>query len=191
MSLANYRLDFVHGLSVFFIFVQFKISWFKDDEPLKASNYHSTFYDLNYGLAILRIKYVKKEDEGSYKCFASNIAGSDLSVAQLMVFEQPGIDETSYIDPNALKQLEHNRNDLPSNEMPDNDIFKKPFFVKVPKSMESREGAPVRFECIAFGRPDPELTWYFNGVPLKQDAGHKVRIHLYPKAFILKVWRVT
>ncbi len=129
---------------------------------------------MNNGLAILRINYVKKEDEGSYKCFASNIAGSDLSVAQLVVVEQPNIDETSYINPNALKQLEDNKNDLSFSEMPNNDIFKKPFFVKVPKNIEVREGAPVRFECIAFGRPNPELTWYFNGEQLQENAEHKV-----------------
>ncbi len=119
---------------------------------------------------------MKKEDEGCYKCFASNIAGSDLSVASLAVLEQPNIDETSYINPAALKHLEDAVNDMASNNVPDNDIFKKPYFVKVPKNTEISEGAPVRFECIAFGRPNPELTWYFNGEPLVQNAKHKVNI---------------
>jgi len=55
--------------------------------------------------------------------------------------------------------------------------YKKPYFVKVPKNVEVREGTVVRLDCLAFGRPTPQLTWYFNGTELKEDNTHKALIN--------------
>jgi hypothetical protein len=35
----------------------------------------------------------------------------------------------------------------------------------------------VRLDCLAFGRPTPQLTWYFNGAELKEDNTHKALIN--------------
>ena len=126
------------------------------------------------GMAILRLKTAFNDDIGKYTCVARNIAGEDSTTAQLLVQQTPGIDETSYINPDALKKLEDPR--LAAN-IPDQDFFKKPYFIKIPKYTEVQEGAPVRFDCTAFGRPTPTLAWFKNGVPINDDPKHRLFIN--------------
>ena len=143
-----------------------EVVWLKDGKPLMASQRYETNYDYYTGIATLVIKTAFYDDKGNYECVATNIAGTDRSSANLIVKFVPNVDDTSYINPDALRHLEPvNLNALPD-ENPD-EKYKKPYFVKVPKDMEVREGAVVRLDCLAFGRPNPELTWYFNGKELK------------------------
>jgi hypothetical protein len=152
-----------------------EVTWFKDGQPLRASDRHSTFYDMYTGMAILRLKTAFNDDRGTYECVATNIAGRESTFAQLLVQQAPGIDETSYIDPDVLRKLEDQRfmNNGPDQE----DFFKKPYFIKVPKSTEVKEGVPVRFDCVAFGRPAPTLAWFKNGVPIIDGPEHKLFIN--------------
>lgn len=129
------------------------------------------------GMAILRIKAAFKQDKGTYKCVARNIAGEDSTSANLIVQIVPGIDDTSYINPDAFRRLEPYRPDAATPDDQD-DIYKKPYFIKVPKDTVVREGVPVRFDCLAFGRPNPTLTWYKNGIPINDDADHKVELSI-------------
>ena len=126
---------------------------------------------MHLGIVTLIIKTAYVDDKGTYKCVVTNICGSKDTSANLLVQFVPNIDETSYINPNALRHLEPIQ-PLVDNE-PD-DKYKKPYFVKVPKNIEVRQGTVVRFDCLAFGRPTPELTWYFKGEPIKIDPTHKV-----------------
>ena len=49
----------------------------------------------------------------------------------------------------------------------------KPYFIKVPVDREVPEGQLVRLDYIPAGRPEPSITWYRNGVPIKtNDADH-------------------
>lgn len=149
-----------------------EVNWFKDGQPLPASQRYTVFFDLHLGIATLVIKSANLSDKGTYTCVASNIAGRDQTTANLTVKFVPNVDDTSYINPNALKHLEPN---LPgAGPELDDDKYKKPYFVKVPKNTEVRDGTVVKLECVAFGRPTPVLTWYFNGKELKEDARHKV-----------------
>ena len=151
-----------------------EVTWFKDDQPLKASDRFSTFYDMFTGMAILRLKTAFNDDRGTYTCVARNIAGTDSSTAQLLVQQAPGIDETSYINPDVLRKLEDSR--LADIE-PDQDFFKKPYFIRIPKNTEVKEGTAVRFDCTAFGRPTPTLTWFKNGIPIKDGPKKKLLIN--------------
>ena len=125
-------------------------------------------------MAILRIKTAFNDDKGTYKCVARNIAGEDSASAKLLIKIAPGIDDTSYINPDALRLLQDPRQ---STDAPDQDFFKKPYFVLVPKYTEVPEGSPVRFDCTAFGRPTPTLAWFKNGIPIKDDPKHKLLIN--------------
>jgi hypothetical protein len=126
------------------------------------------------GMAILRIKTAFNDDKGTYKCVARNIAGEDLSSAKLLIQQVPGIDDTSYINPDALRKLDDSRHLA---DLPDQDFFKKPYFILVPKYTEVGEGTPVRFDCTAFGRPAPTLAWFKNEIPIKDDPKHKLLIN--------------
>jgi titin len=144
-----------------------------------ASQRYATYYDMNMGILTLVIKNAYLDDQGKYTCVASNIAGTDQTSANLLVQFVPNIDETSYINPNALNHLEPFQPG--GDDSAPDDKYKKPYFVKIPKNTEVREGTVVRLDCLAFGRPTPELTWYFNGKELKEDATHKVNNrHLLP-----------
>lgn len=59
------------------------IIWEKDGRKLQQSNDFNTSYD--GGRAILSIKRVYPEDEGEYKCIASNSIGKTFSSACIIV----------------------------------------------------------------------------------------------------------
>ena len=151
-----------------------EVNWFKDGQPLMASQRYKTYFDMHLSIATLVIKTSYLSDRGTYKCIASNVAGQDETSANLLVQFVPNVDATSYINPNALKHLEPLQ---PSTDQPEDDKYKKPYFVKVPKNAEVRDGTVVKLECVVFGRPTPVLTWYFNGKELKEDAAHKALVN--------------
>jgi hypothetical protein len=139
-----------------------------------ASQRYTTHYNMNLGVVTLIVKTAFSDDKGNYKCILTNIVGSKHTSANLLVKPVPNVDETSYINPNALRHLENSK-PIDENTDPD-DKYQKPYFVKVPKDTQVRESTVVRFDCLAFGRPKPELTWYFNEKELKEDVTHKVTL---------------
>ena len=139
-----------------------------------ASQRYTTHYNMNLGIVTLIIKTAFFDDKGNYRCVVTNLLGSKHTSANLLVELAPNIDETSYINPNALKHLENSKT-IEENGDTD-DKYQKPYFVKVPKDTQVREQTVVRFDCLAFGRPKPELTWYFNEKELKEDSTHKVKL---------------
>ena len=141
-----------------------------------ASTRYQTHYDMHLGIVTLIIQTAYHYDKGTYKCSVTNIVGTKYTQANLLVQAVPNIDETSYINPNALRQLEHVQPPPGEGDEPD-DKYKKPYFVLVPKNTEVREGTVVRFDCLAFGRPTPTLTWYFNGKEFKEDDTHKTLVN--------------
>ena len=139
-----------------------------------ASQRYTTQYNMNLGIVTLIIKSAYVYDKGNYKCVVSNIAGKEDTSASLLVHFVPNIDETSYINPNALRHLEPI---VGLDDLEPDDKYKKPYFVKIPKNIEVSEGTVVRFDCLAFGRPTPTLTWYFNGQELKEDPAHQALVN--------------
>lgn len=150
------------------------IHWTQDGAPLKAAQRVAANYLINEGKAIIVISNVKQGDLGKYTLTARNKHGEASSTAQLNVKLVPAIDDTSYVNPDAFQQFE-----APGQQPTgtSEEQYKKPYFVKVPKNADVREGAVLRLDCLAFGRPFPVLTWFFNGTELLQDANHKVLIN--------------
>ena len=127
---------------------------------------------MHSGVATLIIQNATAADKATYKCVATNIAGTDNTSAKLIIQKTPSVDDKSYISPDVLKAL----NKVLPNGRPeelDDEKYKKPYFVKVPRDTEVPEGTFVRLDCLAFGRPTPVLTWYKDGVELKEDPEHK------------------
>ena len=128
-------------------------------------------YLINEGKVICVISNVKSTDLGRYTLTARNKAGEASTSANLNVKLVPTIDDTSYVNPDVFQQFETPGQQPTSIS---DEQYKKPYFVKIPKNSDLREGASLRLDCLAFGRPFPTLTWYFNGTEFFQDSNHKV-----------------
>ncbi|XP_035669223.1 palladin-like isoform X6 [Branchiostoma floridae] len=50
----------------------------------------------------------------------------------------------------------------------------RPNFVQVPEETNAKEGGLVRMDCKVTGLPSPDLVWYREGSPLRQDSNHKM-----------------
>lgn len=48
-----------------------------------------------------------------------------------------------------------------------------PVFIKKLESRDVFESTPVKLECAVRGNPDPEITWFQDGVIIPEDDGHK------------------
>lgn len=59
-----------------------RIKWIKDDIPIPLTNGEK--YEVSHD-GSLRVKSVRRSDEGVYECFASNVAGSTHGYARLTV----------------------------------------------------------------------------------------------------------
>jgi hypothetical protein len=53
----------------------------------------------------------------------------------------------------------------------------RPIFRKVPSNMEVTEGQTMRLDGIVTGRPNPEISWYRNGVAVFNDKSHKIVVN--------------
>ena len=142
-----------------------EVVWLRNGEPLlHAPHMYAKEYDESTGTATLLIKAVRPSDVAEYKCVAYNTAGSDETTCHLLIAI------TLPSGPAAA-----------SAEPTDNDEAKyiAPYFVQVPKDLEVSESSPVRLDCLALGVPAPQLTWYFNNAPFKEDDTHRVRLTRY------------
>jgi len=57
------------------------------------------------------------------------------------------------------------------------EIFVKPIFHKTPTNLEVAEGQTTRLDSIVIGRPNPEVSWYHNGMQVYSDRTHKIVIN--------------
>ena len=112
------------------------------------------------GMAILRIKTAFNDDIGKYTCVARNIAGEDSTTAQLLVQQTPGIDDTSYINPDALKHLESGPKQPVAGSPDEVALNSKPWLdVRNLTDQTCREGETVSFICEIRGNPKPEVCF--------------------------------
>ena len=49
-----------------------------------------------------------------------------------------------------------------------------PVFDKVPESVETIEGKKIKFECKAFGKPTPSITWLKDDEPIEENEHLKI-----------------
>ncbi len=78
------------------------MTWLKNGTPIPASNRFNTQYDLNTGVARLKINDSVLNDAGVYSVLAENKAGSDQTNARLEIEKESNIDDKPIINPNAF-----------------------------------------------------------------------------------------
>lgn len=139
------------------MFIFFKLTWFKDGQPLMASQRCDIDYNLSTYISTLNIKVTKPIDIGTYRVFAENIAGQAETSCNLFIERVPNIDETAFVNPESFKNLEFPfRPMAPENE--DSDDKQPVLIVKPLEDQECFEGETVTFICEVRGIPRPQVT---------------------------------
>lgn len=138
-----------------------RLTWFKNGQRImpQAEKYE-TIYTNNQ--ASLRIKRAETKDSGYYTLLAENPQGCQVSSAVLAIEpaqETPLIQrpEDTHVDEQA-KAL-------------------APSFVRVFQDREVTEGKMTRFDCRVTGRPYPEVQWFINNNPVRDDVTHKILVN--------------
>lgn len=143
------------------------LTWLKDGQPLTASTRFTTTYDLNTGVARLKISDSILNDSGVYTVVGENKAGSDRTNARLEIEKESGVDNKPIVDPNAFMYLNKPHSEGPGAQVDDNGEPFSPARIVLPLSnIHSSEGKPIRFACRVEGNPRPTVVWYKNGINL-------------------------
>jgi hypothetical protein len=135
-------------------------------------------YEPKTGVVRLTIYPAYAADSGPYTMVARNIAGEVSTKCTLRVQPTANVEENPLIKFTGLRKTPQHApgtGSEPSHKPPtDIDEGQKPYFIKIPTDHEVPEGQLVRLDYIPAGRPEPSLTWYRNGIPLKpNDADHR------------------
>ncbi len=135
------------------------VTWFKDSKPLNASTRYTSNYDLNSGIAILKIDSAFANDVGNYLAVAENPAGKDQTTCRVEISLVPNIDQTPYVNPDAFRFLEH-----PGylSQPYESDVEMKPPRVIIPLTdAKLIEGQAVHLACKIEGSPRPKVMFFF------------------------------
>lgn len=142
------------------------LTWLKDGQPLTASTRFTTTYDINTGVARLKISDSILQDSGIYTVVAENKAGSDRTNGRLEIEKESGVDNKPIVDPSAFAYLNKPQTPVHANVDENGEPF-SPARIVVPLSnIHSVEGKPVRLACRVEGNPKPSVVWYKNGINL-------------------------
>jgi hypothetical protein len=134
------------------------VTWFKNNQPIPASNRLITNYNLNSGIVSLRVPDALSNDSGHYTCVAVNKCGQDQTNGVVQVNPMPNIDRTSMVKPDAFKYLEAPKD----NKRPENsDVlnYQPPKFIIPLSNIKINEGESVRLAAKVEGYPKPKITW--------------------------------
>ncbi|VDM36482.1 unnamed protein product [Toxocara canis] len=127
-----------------------QVKWSKDGAPIWDDPRYLWEADTSTGVYKLKIENVMLDDEGTYRCVATNDAGSATTKAFLR------IDDGTFADRGP-------------SVMP-------PRFTISLGDARAVEGQPLRMECKVEGVPLPELVWYKDGE--KITPSERVRMEL-------------
>ena len=131
--------------------------WYKDGNPLGASNRFTTSYDINTGVARLKISDANLNDAGVYTVVAENKAGTDHTDGRLDIEKESTIDTNPIIDPNAFAYLNRPEPQRPRKDSREQGV---PARIIVPlQNMKVPEGNPCRLVCRAEGYPAPTVNF--------------------------------
>jgi hypothetical protein len=134
---------------------------------LPASNRFTTQYDLNTGVARLKINDSVLNDAGVYTVVAENKAGSDRTNGRLELEKEGGVDTQPIVNPNAFAGLHHVPPAPPHPAQFGGDEPARPAKVVIPlQTTQVPDGKPARLACRVDGYPRPTVVWYKNGLPL-------------------------
>ncbi|XP_067145351.1 LOW QUALITY PROTEIN: obscurin-like [Centruroides vittatus] len=114
------------------------VKWLRNNTEVKADDDRISIVSDDEGNASLLIKKALPEDEGDYKCVASNTSGDSDSEASLTVRGRSKGGETESV----------------------------PMVVSPLKDVTVKEGEPMVLETQISGFPIPEVVWYCNDQPL-------------------------
>lgn len=127
-----------------------KLSSQSSSSLLTSANNNSTTYQ-----ASLVLKGVKPEQQGEYKCVASNKLGSNFATINLN-FVQAKPNQSQ--DPSATNSI----------SIPDG---RAPRFPRKPQIKQL--GQTLTIECVVEATPKPSITWYHDGISImKEDSKH-------------------
>jgi hypothetical protein len=140
-----------------------RMTWFKNGQRIIPSDVK---YEITYSnnQANLRIKNANASDSGYYSVLAENTQGCVVSSAVLAI--EPA-QETRAFTPGLDHYAESNETAKAL----------APTFMKVFQDRETTEGKMTRFDCRLTGRPYPDVTWFINGTPVRDDATHKILVN--------------
>ena len=145
-----------------FVFVFCKLSWFKNDEPLAASNRFTPNYDLRTNIATLKVDEAHLSDIGKYRVLAENVAGKDQTEAETFVLNTANIDEKPNIDPEKFINLERVPDSTPYDKPEDADKGKPPkFIIHLPIEYKIQIGKKLHLKCKVEGYPYPKVRYNF------------------------------
>ena len=144
-----------------------KVTWFRNGEPLQASTRYTTLYDINTGVARLKIADSHLADTGQFSVLAENKAGHDSTDCRLDVKKSANIDNSPIVNPNAFAYLNRQPEAPTRRRSPESERAAKPARVVIPlKNITTQEGKPITLACKVEGEPTPQIAWYKNGRPL-------------------------
>ncbi|MCP9264251.1 Immunoglobulin I-set domain protein [Dirofilaria immitis] len=125
------------------------VKWSKDGMVIRDDPRYQWEIDAAAGIYQLKIIDVNMNDEGAYRCVATNAAGSATTKAFVR------IDDGSFIQ------------QMPSSNEP-------PRFTIAMGDARAIEGQPLKFECKIEGAPLTDLIWYKDGERIIPDDRIKI-----------------
>ncbi|VDK45179.1 unnamed protein product [Anisakis simplex] len=142
-----------------------KMSWFKDDVPIKTGGIFKV-EDHGNGETILHIDGAKMSDGGWYRCDASNPQGSSSLKGRVVVQSRRKHPSPSPIEQVILRKVDRRvMRDGRLSEEPRAPSKEAPKLVASFPTMNLIEGQTARFECRITPADDPNLkiAWLLNG----------------------------
>ncbi|CAH1274462.1 OBSCN [Branchiostoma lanceolatum] len=118
------------------------IIWLKDGREIDEDNQHFAKYGDDGSFALV-ITNVTDADSGAYSCQATSKKGQATSTAELTV------------KPHSIGGEETRGEKI------------APIFAAKLTDVNVKEGADARFDCVVAGTPGIEVTWFKDGVPVR------------------------
>ena len=126
-----------------------EVQWFHHNKVLKKNVDTDISFDGHK--AVLKVRHAFPKAGGQYICRAKNVAGEASSTSTVTVKSLPP--ETS--DSEAMDSESASPNQKPA------------FYVPL-RNLEATSGEEVVIECVIVGKPEPEVIWYRNNMPIKE-----------------------
>ncbi|CAF0838305.1 unnamed protein product, partial [Adineta ricciae] len=172
-------------------FPKSELLWFKNNVPLPLSARHKIAHDANNGTITLRVTDSRPEDSGVYTVIAKNPQGYVETTAHVIVEESPGIDETSYVQPDAFKYLEKQPVGARQPKRRESDTStsqpRPAKITKTPMSSAVVEGETAQFTCQVDGNPKPKVAWLKDSKPLMAGPRFSTYYDQATKTAVLRV----
>lgn len=144
-------------------------------EPLPASSRYETDYNLNNGIATLKINNSLKNDIGDYLVHAENPYGQDQTSCKLLLNLMPNVDENSMVHPDAFKNLEK----VPEKQAPfmeQSKMLMPPRVIIPLANVRIKEGEDFCLSSKIDGLPKPKVLKTIRALVLnlyKYSASHR------------------